>query len=166
MQLVKRTGAQQFDQRTCQTLSTPPHRADASDPLALGRPAFPLSGGSPAALPPYPQTKDPPHFSFRDAECRTSGSAPIVKAGSDAQGARCRRARCGPLAYWSTLGIAHGAGLVTSPVENAAHHRFRFPLKRGFSSARRPEAMRAVRAFGLREYSRHRGTLGIAERSA
>ena len=30
--------------------------------------------------------------------------------------------------------------------------RFRFPLKRGFSSARRPEAMRAVRAFGLLEY--------------
>ena len=23
--------------------------------------------------------------------------------------------------YWSTLGIAHGAGLATSPVENAAH---------------------------------------------
>ena len=32
-----------------------------------------------------------------------------------------QRARCGPLAYWSTLGIAHGASLATSPVENAAH---------------------------------------------
>ena len=52
MQSVKRTGSQQFEQRTCQTLSTPLHRADASDPLVLGRPAFPLSGGSPAALPP------------------------------------------------------------------------------------------------------------------
>ena len=53
MQSVKRTGAQEFERRTSQTLNTPPHRADASDPLTLGRPAFPLSGGSPAVLPPF-----------------------------------------------------------------------------------------------------------------
>ena len=94
MQSVKRTGAQQFEQRTCQTLSTPPHRADASDPLALGRPAFPLSGGSPAALPPpLPADEGSAAFFYFAAHAgyRTSDSAAFIKAGSDAQGARCRR---------------------------------------------------------------------------
>ena len=37
------------------------------------------------------------------------------------------------------------------------HVRFR-PYQHGFSSARRPEAIRAVRTFGLLEYMRLRGT--------
>ena len=51
-------------------------------------------------------------------------------AGSHAQGARSRRARCGPLAYWSTLASRHGAPFATSPVENAADE-VPHPLKAG-----------------------------------
>ena len=112
MQSVKRTGAQQFEQRTCQTLSTPPHRADASDPLALGRPAFPLSGGSPAALPPYPQTKDPPHFFISRRTQDTEHQVPL----STKTRVLMRKARRADV---------RGAGLwptgVREPLENAAN---------------------------------------------
>ena len=66
------------------------------------------------------------------------------------RGTQGQHARCGPLAYWSTLASRHGAFFATSPVENTADE---VPLPKSRSSgARRAKAMCAVRAFGLPEY--------------
>ena len=84
--------------------------------------------------------KQRPAIYLSNTALKSAGSASLKNAGSGLQGARCRRARCGPLAYWSTLGIAHGAFFATSPVENTAPEVLH-PLKRRFSGARRTEPM-------------------------